>query len=265
MYHQIVLPYRARPRHLKLWLKSFGETLKKARLDTTITIVDLSPDHRETAKLIAQSDLHIQHLKVDYNGPSFPKAKAINHGVASGDAVWVSSFDVDCLVMPNWITFVERDIDNEAIQSRLVYRVHITNKNQCEDLELALLKLRVVGHPYRCPLDQLLRTPDGKLLGNSHFTMRKEKFLEVGGYDERFLGWNGEDREFMERVHHHLGEATLCPEARFYHLYHDHEPDWKQKKLEGANLLLLAKARSNQYPLPRITKEWGKFLSKEPS
>lgn len=53
--------------------------------------------------------------------------------------------------------------------------------------------------------------------------VRRKAFFELGGYDEAFVGWGGEDNEFFSRCNgvHHLTFGFVP----FVHLWHPSQPD----------------------------------------
>ena len=64
--------------------------------------------------------------------------------------------------------------------------------------------------------------------------IRREAYLEIGGHDERFEGWGGEDLEFLDRLRtRKLSPGSFLPAI---HLWH---PPAEQKKKGHGNAKLL--------------------------
>jgi predicted glycosyltransferase involved in capsule biosynthesis len=62
---------------------------------------------------------------------------------------------------------------------------------------------------------------------------RKEAFLRIGGYNEDFIGWGGEDDFMAVKVKNFLSWNEMP--GRCYHLFHEREaPDmkWYQRNLQ---------------------------------
>ncbi len=52
--------------------------------------------------------------------------------------------------------------------------------------------------------------------------VRRDAYFDVGGHDEAFLGWGGEDNEMFDRLRtRRLHDCSYLP---FLHLYHDSQP-----------------------------------------
>jgi hypothetical protein len=52
--------------------------------------------------------------------------------------------------------------------------------------------------------------------------VRRDVYFEIGGHDEAFLGWGGEDNEFFDRLRtRRLHDCSYLP---FLHLYHPPQP-----------------------------------------
>jgi hypothetical protein len=72
-------------------------------------------------------------------------------------------------------------------------------------------------------LENLLRTRYS-LLG-CNFSLHKDDFLEVNGYDERIVGRGMEDCNLNERLKmNHCKIRTLTRQAIQYHLFHEFDP-----------------------------------------
>ena len=62
--------------------------------------------------------------------------------------------------------------------------------------------------------------------------MAKEAFFAIGGYDESFVGWGGEDNEFWERAHtRRVWPYGYLP---IVHLWHSAQPEKGKQNMLGA-------------------------------
>lgn len=85
---------------------------------------------------------------------------------------------------------------------------------------------------------------------------RKDAILRIGGFNEDFIGWGGEDDFQTMKIHHFLNWTEL--KAKCYHLYHDREqPDMKfyQRNLAILNnAAKLSKDEMDKHILSTIPK-----------
>jgi predicted glycosyltransferase involved in capsule biosynthesis len=63
-----------------------------------------------------------------------------------------------------------------------------------------------------------------------------EKLLKIGGWDENFLGWGGEDQDLIQR-YCLTYNYTMCkvPELVYLHLKHDYESTWYSSTIIAQN------------------------------
>lgn len=89
-----------------------------------------------------------------------------------------------------------------------------------------------VGGASRARLDAVVQN----LEGGGSLAIGREAFFEIGGFDEGFVGWGGEDNEFWER-------ASQCCRAWSWgylpivHLWHPPQPEKGTRERETARIL----------------------------
>jgi hypothetical protein len=71
----------------------------------------------------------------------------------------------------------------------------------------------------------------------------KKYFNNVNGYDERFVGWGGEDTSFLKAIQCFHGEG-LFYKGTAYHLWHSHNPSREDYEISSKNSNKLLR---NQY------------------
>ena len=87
--------------------------------------------------------------------------------------------------------------------------------------------------------------------------MRKENFVDIGGYDEDFIGYCWDDNDIIDRLimsgcnYHQI-------QSHIIHLYHDKSFQLKNEEEEEQYNLKLYKDRKNQI-IRNKGKEWGKM------
>lgn len=73
------------------------------------------------------------------------------------------------------------------------------------------------------------------LLGGGSVAARKDAYLAIGGFDEEFVGWGGEDEEFWDRAS--TRRVWAFAELPFVHLWHAPQPMKRSPENPTANLL----------------------------
>jgi GT2 family glycosyltransferase len=79
------------------------------------------------------------------------------------------------------------------------------------------------------------------------FGMARDAFFDIGGFDESFVGWGGEDNEFWERAQ----TRSVWPfgYVPLVHLWHEPQPEKLNPKRYTAEV---SKSRSSIPALTRI-------------
>ena len=167
------------------------------------------------------------------------KSKLINMAAqeATKAVLWIH--DADC-----WVPFLEvmRQVgDEEAIKPfREVWRL-----NADQTAQLFSDGAVVCSRPKK----------RSNNWGGGSLIVRREKFLAIRGYDERFIGWGGEDNDFGDRVQQSLRTAELSG-VICLHLWHDRDRGQLLRSSDGARKLRTARAMT---PVERIRDVVGPF------
>lgn len=250
MFNSIITTHRNRIGSLRAFLRSIFIASKYSNEKFEIVISDLQKDF-ESKKIIEEySDrLLIKHLHhPDYNGV-FWKTKCINHAVLNSLGYYITHLDVDAVVTPMFLNFIEEfyeKIDNK--RAKLAHRVRFLNKQMSDEASKGLFDenfLNRIIQNYRASklakerytLNTVVNTKEnvplewsnGMALGNSHFTMNKEDFVSMGGMDEDMIGWGSEDTDFNWRSFRFLkgGYINTSPQYNVYDI--THPKDWSNK------------------------------------
>jgi len=246
-----------------------------------IVIADLDTD-QEVDRIIEgyKKYLNITHCKINYDG-LFWKSKALNHCASKTQGKYITMLDIDAVVTPQFLSEIEKfykDADNEKI--KLAYRVRfldpatskqVTKKKFDEAFINGLIvrqsKFRKAFERYTKDEVKLrnMSAPEkkwmwDKALGNSHYTMRKEDFMAIGGYDERFIGWACEDLDFNRRAFDYLGYGRLLenPMMTVFSVHHA-RTGWMSRSSTLKNEKLYAKNKKHKVIKLPIGDAWGKF------
>jgi hypothetical protein len=66
-----------------------------------------------------------------------------------------------------------------------------------------------------------------------HFNRHRAN--EIGGWDEGFMGWGGEDQDMIERYLAAGSNLILCPDLVYIHLKHAPDPEWSERQFVDSN------------------------------
>lgn len=112
---------------------------------------------------VASNYPEVTVVRVD-DDPGFCLPRARNLGAQKTGASWLCFIDADVKVTPGWTQWMAENLD-----SRCFYRAGMVNGERIKDTWGTVL----------CP---------------------RKAFADVGGYDEAFGGWGGEDDDLYERL-----------------------------------------------------------------
>lgn len=201
----VVVPFRdrvggARLRNLLACLSALrDQSLPEADYAVTVVEADAAPTHRD-----AIAPLVDHHVFVPQPG-DFNKSWAVNAGVRhTAPGAWgLCLLDAD--ILPDR-AFLERNLDRLDAGG---HGAHVGHRDMlCLDdaSSDAAIERRVL----RGEADLAVDASRGLLLHRvvgAAFWLRREVFARVGGMDERYVGWGGEDDDFAERVRVAAGVA----------------------------------------------------------
>jgi glycosyltransferase involved in cell wall biosynthesis len=178
-----------------------------------------------------------EHIPYSETESEFNKSMLLNRGVELAKAPVVLLHDADILVPRDYLSLALKRIEAgfEAIRPlRFLFYLdqgstsHLIDEGALSDQET---------------IDRVAQNSQG---GST--LIRKTTYRAIGGHDERFLGWGGEDLEFLERLRtQRLFRGGFMPAL---HLWH---PPALNKASGGRNQRLLSDLRS-QTPAERIQR-----------
>ncbi len=181
-----VVPYMdgevERRRGLDLCLQSIaGEFQGKAR----VLVVEQGQQTtlRWLQRKFPEGFVNIVLLERPYG--AFERAATLNLGVRKAKTDLVILHDGDIMVVRGWCAFVQ---DLAASDYEVAWPALMTF--YLDEEQTSLLPGRSPGQALSCCRE----------LESISLIMRKDAYLHIGGMDERFVGWGGEDNEFYERA-----------------------------------------------------------------
>lgn len=279
MFNSIISTHRNRPDCLRVFLRSFEIASKNVNPNSyEIIIVDLGSN--SACRQIAESfngKLNFNYYEIDYKDV-FWKTKALNFAFSQTSGDYISMIDIDSLVPPLFLKGIEDFFsDTKKSNTRLSHRVKfLTDKitKQVKDgkFDERFIQENIVsksgffgiakerfGIEERDAISE--EDYQNNALGNSHFTIKREHYLSIGGYDERFKGRTWEDLDFNLRLFKHLkcGYLRKNPEYCVYHLNHMHEKSWATKEYYNSNSKIYNDNKDNKRISIIKNEDWGVF------
>jgi predicted glycosyltransferase involved in capsule biosynthesis len=239
----LITPYRERLKHLMNQLLWWDQYSGKQGVEWLV--IELTPE----PSLALQDILHshqVGYLHLPCEG-AFHKTKALNLGLKQAQGQWIAAFDVDLL--PWRETFSRHIWLAQQSPSCVItgYRLMaVTETVDLETLQLPSLEAFALA-----PEDQPTALRKHLLQGERFGVMpllRRDRLLEIHGWDEFFLGWGAEDQDLMERYLTPEIALCRCPELIYLHLHHEPVDNWNTPDLIQRNRDYYYRLRSGHNP-----------------
>jgi len=279
-FNSIVTCHRGRRLALRAFLRAFSLAVKHLDKDSfEIVITDM--DDSESLINKYSDVLNINLCKVKYDGP-FCRSKSLNHAVLNSQGQYITTLDVDSIVTKNFMQkIIDFYSDEDMGKVKLCHRVRTLDIDTSlaflfNNFDESMIKTMFVNydnfdiHVERYTKHENTRRngaiPEpwlkGDALGNSQFTMLKSIFMELGGYDERFVGKGSQDLDFNLRAYRFMGGGYLFTDYKtsLYHLRHGKidESYCAASILYNNHSRYLENKSSGAITIP-VSSSWGKF------
>nr|WP_218975216.1 glycosyltransferase [Sphingomonas japonica] len=182
-----------------------------------LIVVDMSDD----PVTIASADFPVRIVRLDAAGLPLAQARNLAAREATGDHLIF--LDVDCIPMRDCIGRLHDVLatDNALLCADVRY---LGPHEARGDWDEAALLAAGRPHPVRdFPATGLRHEPNAGLFWSLAFAIRRSTFASIGGFDEGFTGYGGEDTDFGYRAVARgvpllfVGGATAC------HQWHESE------------------------------------------
>jgi predicted glycosyltransferase involved in capsule biosynthesis len=228
----LIVTYRQRENHLRTLLSWWKQqsTLDQLNECTMILVeADKSPS--------AWIEPEIQDTNIQYAycpcAEVFHKTKALNLGLTLSQTEFVAPFDVDLIPIGDTLN---RHLQMAILAPQILvtgYRVMVEQETVNIDELDAILEQTFIA-PEDKPTALWKHLIRGERFGVVPF-FNKARLLDIGGWDEVFVGWGGEDQDIMER--YLQGRQYMCrsPELVYLHLAHEPNPQWHETSLVEEN------------------------------
>lgn len=180
-------------------------------LPDEVVVVDQSRDDT-TRRVVAGADprLNVQHLAMSGHG----LGRSQNAGVAAAAGPVVAVLDDDCVAAPDWVATIRRRFAEPEAPDALAGRVLALPP---AGERTAPVSLRESAHPRRFHG----RAVPWLIGSGNNFAVRRERFLAIGGCDERLgpgsPGQGGVDMDLFYRLARDGGLVRYDPAVLVHH------------------------------------------------
>jgi GT2 family glycosyltransferase len=228
----LIVTYRDREHHLKTQLAWRKKQLATSLLDSCeIVIIEAN----QTPSTWIQKEIegtNIQYAHFPCVGV-FHKTKALNLGLAISTGQFVAPFDVDLIPIGN--TLANHIQMAELSPYFLVTGYRVMSSSRTVDIDNLSTEIEQTSI---APED--MPTALWKhLIHQERFGVvplfNRARLIEIGGWDEAFFGWGGEDQDIIERYLQDGRHLCRSPELVYLHLPHEPNQGWNEASLVEQN------------------------------
>jgi GT2 family glycosyltransferase len=209
----VITPVAGRRAHLRLQQQGLGRSEESFAHRVIVAMGEPPDDELEPGDVLV-------HVDVDGN---LPLARARNRGAEvamTAGAELLIFLDVDCVPSPRMVgRYLEAS--DEAPGDLLCGPVHYLDPPSANGYDLDELP-SPTGHPAR-PVpaaNHLVRKGDHELFWSLSFAVTARTWREIGGFDECYEGYGGEDTDFGQRAKARGVELTWVGGAWSFHQHH---------------------------------------------
>jgi len=198
----IIIPYRDRKQSLSLILKQFVDQKDFNQQDYEIVIVNLGSEHVDLG-----GNAQAKEEYVHYKG-IFSRGWALNIGVKQAAYDYVMLLDADVLPHPEFLSLIQKHFDTA--------NPHFVINSPVMFLNNVKTQYIFGQESYSMKDYQNFKSNRGfwlkpKTDGTSQICLAKKFFIDLGGFDESFVGHGGEDLVIHDQIATHLSHWGKWP------------------------------------------------------
>ncbi|MCR0983229.1 glycosyltransferase family 2 protein [Roseomonas populi] len=187
------------------------------RMPSRCVVVDMG----ETPALVPPTPFPVLHHRIP--SPGLPLARARNAAVALAETPLLAFLDVDCIPAANLVEALAADAS--AHDALICCEIRYLPPGVTDFSESSLMAAGQRHAERRFPEAGVLPEANTGLFWSLAFAMRRESFLRLGGFDEGFTGYGGEDTDFAFRAREAGLPLLFTASTTAFHQHHMvHEP-----------------------------------------
>jgi glycosyltransferase involved in cell wall biosynthesis len=235
-----------RPWHLERCLASLAEQRDVAGRFEVVVTDDGSRD--DTLGLLAawsrSSPFPLRVTTHEHGG--FRLARCRNEGITASTAPYILFTDGDCILPPDHLQIhlaarragrvVGSDCYrfDEAASARI--DLDMIRAGTFPALAAADVRRKMRGKAVRAKVYEWLRLPMLPRLSGNNIAVWRSDCERVNGFDEQFVGWGLEDRDFQQRLERvGLRVFSVLGRTAPYHLWHPPAPSFARNSIGTSN------------------------------
>lgn len=239
----LIMPYRQRELHLKTQLAWWNRCCQQEILDNCELLIIEADQAPSTWIEAAIAGTNIRYLFCP-GDRVFHKTKLLNLGLSLAQGEFVAPLDVDHI----------------PVKETLSHHLHLAQSSPC----CLITGYRIMGSEESIDLSAIpaaleaasIAPEDAPTALWKHLVRRerfgvvpffeRQRLIEMGGWDEAFIGWGGEDQDVIER---YLGDDRYlchCPDLLYLHLFHLPDSQWAESEFVESNRRYYYKLRFPQ-------------------
>lgn len=202
---------RGRDEHLRNLMRGLArQTLPPAELVIAWMQPDATPD-------LPDPGCPVRHLHVA--GKPMPLAAARNRAAEAASGETLIFLDVDCIPNAGLVAAYAGAGSESLLLGEVLY---LPDGAVGSDLDFARLDRLGRVHPAKPPIPEagLRREPEAKELWGLSFALPAAAYRRIGGMDEGFSGYGGEETDFAVRLAASGVPTHWVAGARAYHQHH---------------------------------------------
>ncbi len=180
-----IIPHRGKER-LPLLIATVRTILAQRDIQVECIVVEQSARREVTGLPPGTQYIHLPHSEDPH---SWRKCWAYNAGARVAEGRILVCHDGDILVSADYAREIVRTICDQGNEVAHLQRFLFCLSAEDTDHFIATGTV-----PDRCVPERIRQNWKGGTLA-----VKKDRYFELGGFDERFIDWSGEDREFYDR------------------------------------------------------------------
>lgn len=235
----LLIAFRGRPHQLHSVIPLLAATPEvKAK---SIQIVAVEVTSNPLHEVFIQSN-GFKYLSIPDDGV-FHKTRALNAGLELATGRFIAPFDVDLVPAGGSLSkLVELASGNpKLLFSGYRLMSNLETAKSLGEVEASDLSIAEENQPSALFKYLAQRQRFGVVPAFERVLLER-----IGGWDENFVGWGGEDQDIIERYLSFGRSAVLSHDLLYYHLHHQQDASWREAHLTDQNRRYYADLRSDR-------------------